>query len=55
MLPNAGNACNYQGIPIGLHGEIMMLPWKYVIEMDTPENVIVVFNNLWITLPFQDR
>lgn len=43
MFPNIGMPCEYKGAPLGVHGEVSLLPWEYVIEQDTPEKVTVKF------------
>jgi hypothetical protein len=43
QLPNAGAPSNYLGTEQGLHGEVCLLPWRWVVLEDTPERVQVKF------------
>lgn len=51
MLPNAGNPCRHLGAPYGTHGEVMMLPWKTDILVDTPEKIQVKLSVHCLRLP----
>jgi galactose mutarotase-like enzyme len=52
MLPNAGNECKYKGAAEGVHGEVCLLPWRYVITKDTPDEVSVCFTVRTLRTPF---
>ena len=42
ILPNSPSF-NYRGASLGLHGEVSLIPWKYAIVKDTPDEVAVKF------------
>ena len=42
ILPNSPSF-NYRGASLGLHGEVSLIPWKYAIIKDTPDEVAVKF------------
>jgi len=52
LFPNCGAASFHQGVDIGQHGEVLLLPWDYVISNDDPEYVEVRFNVRTIRTPF---
>ena len=43
MLPNINLPSNYKGSGLGLHGEIMFLPWEYEVISDSPQEVKLKF------------
>jgi galactose mutarotase-like enzyme len=42
ILPNSPSF-NYRGASLGLHGEVSLIPWKYSIVKNTPDEVAVKF------------
>ncbi|MFB3905765.1 MAG: DUF4432 family protein [Acidobacteriota bacterium] len=44
LFPNAGMNCIHKGSPQGAHGEVCLLPWRYRIERDDPEQIEVAFH-----------
>ena len=42
ILPNSPSI-NYRGASLGMHGEVSLIPWKYAIVKDTPDEVAVKF------------
>ncbi len=42
ILPNSPSF-NYRGASLGLHGEVSLIPWKYAIIKDSPDEVAVKF------------
>ncbi len=53
MLPNAGNACRFQGADFGTHGEVMLLPWTCELAEDTTERVSVALRTRTLRSPFR--
>lgn len=45
LFPNISEPCEYMGAPLGMHGEVSLPPWEYVVEKNTPEEISVRF---WI-------
>lgn len=43
LLPSITSPTNYKGTNLGLHGEVLFLPWQYQILDDTPEKVKIRF------------
>ena len=41
IFPAGGDPCNYKGASFGVHGEVSLIPWNYVIVDDHPEIVRV--------------
>jgi hypothetical protein len=52
MLPNAGMNCIYKGAPLGVHGEVCLLPWDYRIDRNQPDGVSVTFSVRALRTPF---
>jgi galactose mutarotase-like enzyme len=52
LFPNCGRASLHQGAEIGQHGEVLMLPWSYVITTDTPDEVEIRFEVRTVRTPF---
>jgi len=52
LFPNCGNLSLHQGAEIGQHGEVLLLPWRYVITVDEPEEIEVRFDVRTIRTPF---
>ncbi len=52
ILPNGGPACEYKGAMIGQHGEISNIPWQYIIQEDTIEEISVKFYVNAVRTPF---
>jgi hypothetical protein len=43
ILPNIQEPTNYKGAGLGFHGEIMFLPWKYEVIVDSVDEIKVRF------------
>lgn len=52
MFPNCGGPSVHQGAELGQHGEVLLLPWDYVIEVDEPELIQVRFRVRTVRTPF---
>jgi len=52
LLPNAGMDCVYKGAPLGVHGEVCLLPWNYRIDRNQPDGVAVTFSVRTVRTPF---
>ena len=52
IFPNFGDACNYKGASLGLHGEACLLPWRYSVLQDCPTCVSVCFSVRCVRTPF---
>jgi len=52
LFPNCGAASFHQGVDVGQHGEVLLLPWDYAIVTDEPDRVEVTFNVRTVRTPF---
>ena len=52
LFPNCGNVSEHQGADIGQHGEVLLLPWRYIIEKDDPDEIVVRFEVRTVRTPF---
>lgn len=52
MFPNCGNLSLHQGAEIGQHGEVLLLPWRYEITRDEPDEIEVRFEVRTLRTPF---
>jgi hypothetical protein len=52
LFPNCGNASVHQGAEIGQHGEVALLPWRYTITRDDPEEIEVRLEVRTVRTPF---
>ena len=52
LFPNCGAASVHQGAEIGQHGEVLLLPWNYVIVRNEPDIVQVQFEVRTVRTPF---
>jgi hypothetical protein len=52
LFPNCGNLSLHQGAEIGQHGEVLLLPWRYVITKDEPDELEVRFEVRTVRTPF---
>ena len=43
LFPSINEECEPLGAPLGVHGEVCLLPWEYRIERDEPEEIRVRF------------
>lgn len=43
ILPSGGPACNYKGAELGMHGEIVNVPWQYEIINNEEEIITMKF------------
>jgi len=51
MLPNCGSRSVHQGAELGQHGEVLLLPWRYAITKDEPDEIEIRFEVRTIRLP----
>lgn len=52
MFPNCGDLSVHQGAEIGQHGEVLLLPWRYAVTRDDPEEIAVRFEVRTVRTPF---
>jgi galactose mutarotase-like enzyme len=52
LFPNCGNLSLHQGAEVGQHGEVLLLPWRYVITKDDPDEIEVRFDVRTVRTPF---
>lgn len=52
LFPNCGNLSTHQGAEVGQHGEVLLLPWRYVVAKDDPEEIAVRFEVRTVRTPF---
>ncbi|HXG92253.1 MAG TPA: aldose 1-epimerase [Blastocatellia bacterium] len=52
LFPNCGNHSLHQGAEIGQHGEVLLLPWRYIIIKDEPDEIEVRFDVRTVRTPF---
>ena len=52
LFPNCGGLSLHQGAEIGQHGEVLLLPWRYTIARDDPEEIEVRFDVRTVRTPF---
>ena len=52
LFPNCGNLSLHQGAEVGQHGEVLLLPWNYIITRDDPEEIEVRFDVRTVRTPF---
>ena len=52
LFPNCGNLSLHQGAEVGQHGEVLLLPWRYVITKDEPDEIEVRFDVRTVRTPF---
>jgi galactose mutarotase-like enzyme len=52
LFPNCGGRSLHQGAEIGQHGEVLLLPWRYTITRDDPEEIEVRFEVRTVRTPF---
>jgi galactose mutarotase-like enzyme len=52
LFPNCGNLSLHQGAEVGQHGEVLLLPWRYHIVKDEPEEIEVRFEVRTVRTPF---
>ncbi len=52
IFPNGGGPCEYKGAVLGLHGEVALQPWKYLITEDTAKHLSVKFYTETFRTPF---
>ena len=53
LFPSANHACTYGGKPIPFHGEVATVPWDYVVEKETEDEVVVRFEVRCRQTPFR--
>jgi hypothetical protein len=52
LFPNCGNQSLHQGAEVGQHGEVLLLPWRYFVTKDEPDEIEVRFEVRTIRTPF---
>lgn len=52
LFPNCGNLSLHQGAEVGQHGEVLLLPWRYHIVKDEPDEIEVRFEVRTVRTPF---
>ena len=52
LFPNCGAPSEHQGAEIGQHGEVLLLPWRYVVTKDDVEEIEVRFEVRTVRTPF---
>ncbi|SRR6266404_686040 len=52
LFPNCGNLSLHQGAEVGQHGEVLLLPWRYAITKDEPDEIEVRFDVRTVRTPF---
>jgi uncharacterized protein DUF4432 len=52
LFPNCGDLSIHQGAEIGQHGEVLLLPWRYAITKDEPDEIEVRFEVRTVRTPF---
>ena len=52
IMPAGGDACEYQGVSFGIHGEVSLIPWEYSIVENRPERIVVKFSVRTYRTPF---
>ncbi len=55
MFPLCGGPAEMHGARVGVHGEACMLPWRWWVEVDRPDEVAVQFEVDLIRTPFRLR
>jgi hypothetical protein len=53
LFPNTDTACDYKGKRLPFHGEVALLPWKFLVERDDAEETSVRFAVRCRQSPFQ--
>ncbi len=53
LLPLCGGAADLHGARVGVHGEACMLPWRWWLEVDRPDEVAVRFEVDLVRTPFR--
>jgi len=52
LMPNCGNLSLHHGAEVGQHGEVLLLPWRYTITRDEPDEIEVRFEVRTVRTPF---
>lgn len=53
MAPTCGDAASFDNLPMGVHGEVLDLPWRFSVDTDTPEEVAVTFEVETVLAPLR--
>jgi galactose mutarotase-like enzyme len=53
LFPNTGDACQYQGVHLPIHGEAALLPWDYTVVRDDADETRLLFTVQTRLLPFR--
>jgi uncharacterized protein DUF4432 len=52
LFPNCGNLSLHQDAEIGQHGEVLLLPWRYQVTKDEPDEIEIRFDVRTVRTPF---
>jgi galactose mutarotase-like enzyme len=52
LFPNCGAMSVHQGAEVGQHGEVLLLPWRYAITKDDPDEIEIRFDVRTVRTPF---
>jgi len=52
ILPNFGDGVVYNGVELGLHGEISLIPWDYQVLENNPSKISIKFTVRTYRTPF---
>jgi hypothetical protein len=53
LFPNTGDACQYNGIDLPVHGEVALLPWDFTVIRDNEDETTVLFTVQTRLFPFR--
>jgi len=53
LFPNTGDACQYHGVTLPVHGEVALLPWEFTVVRDDDFETCVHFTVHTRLLPFR--
>jgi len=55
LFPTCGDAATFGGLPMGVHGEVAHLPWRWRAEAESDDEVAVAFEVETVLSPFRLR
>lgn len=53
IFPNGGRACEYKNAPMGMHGEVTLIPWKFTVCEDSVNKISILFYTETYRTPFK--
>jgi hypothetical protein len=53
LFPVCGAAADLDGVRVGVHGEVCLLPWRWEVERDDPACVVLRFEVAALRTPFR--